>query len=539
MAIEKINADDTLNQGRIKINNNYDAVAENYSELKEDLDEIVFKSTNIFNPKKATDGVILNSGTGIPYDAPLYFTSDFIPVNDDSVIYIKSMRYCCVYDGNKNFMSTTDGSNDEFWRPITAESKIKYIRFSALMSSKSTNYFGYATAENVKPVVEPYYWKVNPEIETVIIEDSLADSVNPVESRVIKHEIDNLNSYMTSGRNLFNYENAVSGKVLRTSDGIPYDDSSNTYFVSDFIPVNDGTIVYFTTIRNVCVYDANKTFISCIEKPNEQFWRPIAAGSTIKYIRFTAQLSMKTSMFVGYAPDTSTIPEYEEYFKEKLTTKLVVENYKKGGHLRGKSVIIFGDSISAGTSCNGGYGNILAKEYGMNVTNLAVNGATMTLIAEQTMDSIINHIVVMDRYQQPDFVIFNGGSNDYDNNRPVGEIADEWDYSEKTSYGTFSDAMEYIIYNVLKKWVGTKIIYLTTHKQQRGLLLKQYFEQAKKVCSKWGVPICNLYENCDLNINIPEYRRYTDNGGTHPNADGYMKFYIPMIVDELEKHINN
>lgn len=318
MALEKINADDTLNQGRIKINNILDAVAENYSELKEDLDEIVFKSTNIFNPKKATDGVVLNSGTGIPYDASQYFTSDFIPVNDDSVIYIKSMRYCCVYDGNKNFISTIGGSNDEFWIPIAAGSTIKYIRFSALMSSKSTNYFGYATAENVKPVVEPYYWKVNPEIETVIIEDSLADSVNPVESRVIKHEIDNLNSYMTSGRNLFNYENAVSGKVLRTSDGIPYDDSNNTYFVSDFIPVNDGTIVYFTTIRNVCVYDANKTFISCIEKPNEQFWRPIAAGSTIKYIRFTAQLSMKTSMFVGYAPDTSTVPEYEEYFKESI-----------------------------------------------------------------------------------------------------------------------------------------------------------------------------------------------------------------------------
>lgn len=49
MAFEKINADDTLNQGRIKINNNLDAVksqtsqlsesiTKNYSELKEDLD---------------------------------------------------------------------------------------------------------------------------------------------------------------------------------------------------------------------------------------------------------------------------------------------------------------------------------------------------------------------------------------------------------------------------------------------------------------------------------------------------------------------
>lgn len=512
-----------------------DAVREQVTDLKNGLDYIVVDSTNLFNPSKAVDGKVLSSGTGETYDASNYFTSDFIPVKANSILYFGEMRYICSYDANKTFLSCDEGSQQNYWKSISADTRIAYVRFSALMTSKASNFVGYTTSTSIVPQYEPYYKKINPEIKTIEVESKLVDSENPVESRVVKSEIDNINSYKTKGKNLFDYNTAVSGKVLNTSTGEPFD--GDGYFVSDYIPVNEGTVVYFTTMRNVCVYDANKSFISCIEGTNEQFWRPISAPSTIRYIRFTAQLSMKTSMFVGYVADSTTVPEYSEYFVEKLSNDVVVENYKKGGHLRGKSVIIFGDSISAGSSCNGGYGNILEKEYGMNVINTAVNGATVTLVAGQSKDSLINHIVVMDRYEQPDFVIFNGGSNDFDENRPVGEIADEWDYTEKTNYGTYSDAMEYIIYHILKNWVGTKVIFLTTHKQQRGALLKQYFDQGKKVCSKWGVPVCDLYGNSDLNVNIMEYRRYTDSGGTHPNADGYMKFYIPMIVDELEKHI--
>ena len=44
MAIEKILETDTLNQGRVKINNILDDVAENYSELKEDLDNFFIEN---------------------------------------------------------------------------------------------------------------------------------------------------------------------------------------------------------------------------------------------------------------------------------------------------------------------------------------------------------------------------------------------------------------------------------------------------------------------------------------------------------------
>ena len=69
MAIEKINADDTLNQGRIKINNILDAVESQVSQLSkyiDDIDYIVFKDKIgelTFNSEGSSSDITLNGNT--------------------------------------------------------------------------------------------------------------------------------------------------------------------------------------------------------------------------------------------------------------------------------------------------------------------------------------------------------------------------------------------------------------------------------------------------------------------------------------------
>ncbi len=66
MAVEKILETDTLNQGRVKINNILDDVAENYSELKSDLDELyqVTKPLNFIDTLSFTDGIFIRNQDG-------------------------------------------------------------------------------------------------------------------------------------------------------------------------------------------------------------------------------------------------------------------------------------------------------------------------------------------------------------------------------------------------------------------------------------------------------------------------------------------
>lgn len=125
MAFEKINADDTLNQGRIKINNNYDAVSaqvsqlsesitESYSELKEDLGNIC-NTTIIFDDWEL--GSINESGDNVSSTTRIR-TSGYHRIGSE-YFYVKAKNQCIGYNvfdeiGNKLFSGGWLEKNAEY-----------------------------------------------------------------------------------------------------------------------------------------------------------------------------------------------------------------------------------------------------------------------------------------------------------------------------------------------------------------------------------------------------------------------------------------
>ena len=57
------------------------------------------------------------------------------------------------------------------------------------------------------------------------------------------------------------------------------------------------------------------------------------------------------------------------------------------------------------------------------------------------------------------------------------------------------------------------------------------------MCKKWNIYIVDLYGNGQLNTIIDGYKKYTKNeDGTHPTTEGYLKYYIPQILNAI---VNN
>lgn len=145
-----------------------------------------------------------------------------------------------------------------------------------------------------------------------------------------------------------------------------------------------------------------------------------------------------------------------------------------------------------------------------------------------------------------DYIIFEGGVNDYLTNKRLGEITTDMTGIVDTS--TVIGGMEYICRQLLTKCAGKKIVYVITHKSKTHSWTKNrlggsrdyktwtdYHDAIVTVLKKYSVPYVDLFENSAFNTELEAYLAYTmNNDGVHPNKDGYEMFYVPQIVSAME-----
>src|SRR5699024_1755390 len=123
----------------------------------------------------------------------------------------------------------------------------------------------------------------------------------------------------------------------------------------------------------------------------------------------------------------------------------------------------------------------------------------------------------------------------------IGEISDGYDLPEEVN--TFSGAFEELIYKIRNEWIDSKIVYVRVHnmssRDDRQVL---FGERAIEICRKWSIPVVDIFNEGQLNTHIDEMKRiYTvdtyetgEGDGTHPNTEGYRKFYVPLIESKLK-----
>lgn len=275
----------------------------------------------------------------------------------------------------------------------------------------------------------------------------------------------------------------------------------------------------------------------------------------IKTVKSAQATSFKVKELAAKTEYTFAIKAYcmddKEYLYSDAASRVKVSttaDYSK------KTLYVDGDSIALGLGAKGySFGDALSDAYGFKLTKNAVSGATLADSCEDSahiVDSILKNV-----NQFYDYVIIDGGVNDYFRSIEIGEIS----HHNKFDSGTTAGALETIFSFFQKKYPKTKVYFLIPHKiydsgrpkrnvaddgetenfnditiipNLIGYTYLDYYNTICQTCEKYKIPMIDLYTNCDIDCSKQEDRdAYTANGdGIHPIKETHLNIYAPEIA---------
>ena len=221
-----------------------------------------------------------------------------------------------------------------------------------------------------------------------------------------------------------------------------------------------------------------------------------------------------------------------------------------GSMLEGKTIAFAGDSIGYGTNWLGGYAKIIGEDEGMIVTNTAKGGASVARGVKWSADSegyrpcIIDMVESME--SEFDYIIVEGGINDFWNHTPMGELTDGFDGGYDAE--TFAGAMETVFYDIKTLHPESKAGFVIVHDPftyNAEADFEKYYEAIKASCEKWDVPYLDLYaaNNQETGVNVRDAEQKKlyfgsdsapEGDGTHPNEQGYRTIYAEPMIEWLK-----
>ena len=207
-----------------------------------------------------------------------------------------------------------------------------------------------------------------------------------------------------------------------------------------------------------------------------------------------------------------------------------------------------GDSIMEGNgNSNVGIGEIICSMNQMQQVELSKGGATIGfrndytgddkthLQKQQNIQYQVDYAIA--NYTDIDCILIDGSTNDIDKKAILG-LGDMLNGYDTTSavLTTFSGGLESIFYKLKTAYPKAKIIYIRPHNigSRPYQLQVDYGNRAKNICKKWSVYCVDLFENSGLNTNLEQMIPFTNNNDQcHPNHEGYINYYIPLIENAL------
>lgn len=149
----------------------------------------------------------------------------------------------------------------------------------------------------------------------------------------------------------------------------------------------------------------------------------------------------------------------------------------------------------------------------------------------------------------PDIICFNGLTNDawqLDTLEHMGKLsaAFDGDFDRTTFYGAF----ERVCFLLRNKYRDSAIFFVCSHKMPtRDMRLQELLQRAaREVCEKWSIPYVDVYRQGQINTCIKGMRMgysydtadcLTGGNGTHLNATGYKKWYLPMLETAMGAYL--
>ena len=172
----------------------------------------------------------------------------------------------------------------------------------------------------------------------------------------------------------------------------------------------------------------------------------------------------------------------------------------------------------------------------MILKNLARNGATVMDL--HYMGGQILEQILTAPEAAPDFILFDGGTNDAEYLKT---------HPEESSYAS---ELERLVGTMREKWPESSMIYLIPHRMgsRDALIQEKIIGEAREICRKWKITMADLFNEKHLNTeNTAHQIMYTfdennedglpsfNGSGTHPNLWAIEEFYLPVLTEALHR----
>ena len=215
----------------------------------------------------------------------------------------------------------------------------------------------------------------------------------------------------------------------------------------------------------------------------------------------------------------------------------------KDNTLKDKKIVFLGDSITesyGASSVDKGYVNQVGVRTGANAINLGIGGTRFAYKKTPTIGNLIYDLFFETRiYEIPldaDIIVVFGGTNDYGHgDAPLGKMGDDTIFS-------FYGAVSVLIKKLKYGFPNSLLIFATPTKRklehERGLNLIDFVNAIKEVCDKYNVPIIDLYNLFDVDMQNDSERGKYMFDFTHPNDLGY-SYIADLFIKNIEDIINN
>ena len=497
----------------------------NFNTVTPNMTTFLKESRNLIDESKFSKGVYINPVDGTITTNDTYKTTDYITLEENKNYIFSNninnvIRSITYYGVEKNFL--VGGENITTFNSGTT---YKYCRLSIIATATksqleigtlSTEYMPYKEFNSRIPILA----------ENIInkVKDSQLD-ITAISSNLIDNNTITKNKYLD-----------VTGNI---SD-------NTTYQVTDFIEIEKLTDYIYSDesnnfIRAVCFYDNSKQFLVGLEKvysfnTKEQY-------GNIKYCRLSLYNSVTNVQLEKGIVSTEYMKKGEKTIKYNIDAKYITNLEEViqplipdvGNPLWGKKVIGFGDSIMYGHGYSGGFLKIIADRNNMTLVNKGVSGATVA--NHKGIVCIMRTLELHQGDLDADYVILEGGTNDALDQfaGDVGEITEG--YNAELDYNTYCKSFEKMLKIAVERWAGKKILYVCVHNMNSRNNLKKFMDLAKQMCRKWSVPYVDLFEEGGMLSQLESIRQlYTSNGdGTHPNEEGYRKYYCDKIEAKMKQ----
>ena len=346
--------------------------------------------------------------------------------------------------------------------------------------------------------------------------------------------------------------------------------SDETVNYSYHIPVLPNTNYVFKDVSGINIQNVQRMmrFVSFFEEdgttPIGTSLQKVNSFTTPQNCYFAVITLYADYEYYNYGLFQEPFLQFEEFKADGLSSPFqgekdfdVLTNHgydiKENGSLNYSSILNFGDSVAYGANSDGiGYADLIAQKLNGSVIDYAKSGWKMAVYPEETTNIVSQVDLAISEVETSDIIMLEGGLNDlsyYGNKFNLGTYTlSSYDdgYINSLDKSTYCGALEYCMFKLRQKYPYAIPLFIITHKMGTRNFngLNETWNAARILSEKWGFVVVDMWNESPLNAFredlCPDLTDWDDpespGQGTHPLLKGYIEYYVPLIMQKIQKY---